>query len=42
MPRKCMDVSVMKQMGFQPRIPLERGIQEMVGLYREHGRKGNK
>lgn len=42
MPRKCLDVGVMKQMGFQPRIPLERGIQEMVVLYREHRRKGNK
>ncbi len=35
MPRKCMDVNLMKTKGFQPNISLENGIDEMINLYKD-------
>lgn len=35
MPQKCLDVSLMKDKGFQPKIPLEDGINEMITIYNE-------
>lgn len=32
--RKCMDVSKMESMGFRPKISLDEGILQMIGLYR--------
>lgn len=34
MPRKCLDVSKLRALGFRPRITLAQGIAEMVHLYR--------
>lgn len=33
MPRKCMDVEKLSQLGFQPRIDLNQGIEQMVAEY---------
>lgn len=33
MPRKCMDVSRMRALGFNPTIPLEAGVKQMIDLY---------
>lgn len=33
--KKCMDVSKMKEMGFQPKITLEEGIIEMIDIYKK-------
>ncbi|HEX2677756.1 MAG TPA: GDP-L-fucose synthase [Polyangiales bacterium] len=41
MPRKCMDVTHMKAMGFSPTIALDRGIDEMIGLYRALEARGD-
>jgi GDP-L-fucose synthase len=35
MPRKCMDVSRMRALGFAPRITLEQGIDRTIAEYRE-------
>lgn len=35
MPRKCMDVSRMRELGFAPRITLEQGIDRTIAEYRE-------
>jgi len=32
--RKCMDVSRMRNLGFEPSIPLEWGIEEMIDIYK--------
>lgn len=32
--RKCMDVNVMKTLNFAPKISLEKGIDEMIELYK--------
>ena len=32
--RKCMDVSRMKEVGFEPKISLSEGIDEMINIYR--------
>lgn len=34
MPRKCLDVSRLRALGFAPRIDLDRGVAEMVRQYR--------
>lgn len=34
MPRKCMDVSQMKRIGFQPRITIEQGILQTIAEYK--------
>ncbi|MBN1612241.1 MAG: GDP-L-fucose synthase [Polyangiaceae bacterium] len=34
MPRKCMDVSRMRALGFSPRITLREGIERTIGEYR--------
>lgn len=34
MMRKCMDVTRMRALGYQPRITLEKGVDEMIRLYR--------
>lgn len=34
MMRKCMDVTRMKAYGYTPRITLEQGVEQMIGLYR--------
>ena len=39
--RKCMDVSLMKSLGFQPEITMKRGIVMMVDYYKTL-KKGNK
>ncbi len=31
--RKCMDVSKMKALGFEPSITLEQGVDEMISIY---------
>ena len=31
--RKCMDVTRMKELGFEPTISLEAGIKEMIHIY---------
>jgi len=36
--RKCLDVSKLKSFGFVPRIPLEKGIEEMVEIFRSTGK----
>lgn len=33
MPRKCMDVSQMRSLGFAPSIQLEDGIDQMINIY---------
>lgn len=33
--RKCMDVSIMKEMGFSPNIKLDDGIEQMINLYKQ-------
>jgi GDP-L-fucose synthase len=35
MPRKCLDITKMKQFGFAPEITLEQGIGEMIKEYRK-------
>ena len=35
MPRKCLDVTRMKCLGFEPRITLERGIDGVIAAYRQ-------
>jgi len=32
--RKCMDVSRMKDLGFEPQISLEQGVDEMIQIYK--------
>ncbi|TAF63092.1 MAG: GDP-L-fucose synthase [Cytophagales bacterium] len=32
--RKCMDINQMKEIGFQPKITLSEGIDEMIHLYK--------
>jgi GDP-L-fucose synthase len=32
--RKCMDVSRMKDLGFEPQISLEQGVEEMIQIYK--------
>jgi GDP-L-fucose synthase len=32
--RKCMDVSRMKALGFEPSISLEQGIEQMIQIYK--------
>ena len=39
MPRKCMDVSRMKALGYSPVITLEEGIEKTIAEYRELKRK---
>ena len=34
MPRKCLDISKIKQLGFVPKISLEAGIAQMINEYR--------
>lgn len=34
MPRKCMDISRMKALGFTPHITLQKGVEQTVGEYR--------
>jgi GDP-L-fucose synthase len=34
MPRKCLDISKIKQLGFSPEISLEDGITQMISEYR--------
>ncbi len=34
MPRKCLDVSRIEALGFEPMIPLETGIENMIADYR--------
>ena len=34
MPRKCLDVSRMKEIGFRPKITLEQGIEQTIREYR--------
>jgi GDP-L-fucose synthase len=33
--RKCMDVSRMKQIGFTPKISLDKGLEQMVAIYQK-------
>jgi GDP-L-fucose synthase len=33
--RKCMDVTRMRELGFEPQITLEQGIQEMIHIYKK-------
>ena len=33
MPRKCLDISKLKQLGFRPQIALEAGVAEMIANY---------
>lgn len=35
MPRKCLDISKLTTMGFQPRISLEEGIRRTIAEYRQ-------
>ncbi|OGV35328.1 MAG: GDP-fucose synthetase [Lentisphaerae bacterium GWF2_45_14] len=35
MPRKCLDVSRMRQEGFEPEIGLDEGITQMIEIYRQ-------
>lgn len=37
MPRKLLDVSKIAELGFSPRIPLERGIEQTIAEYRAKG-----
>lgn len=39
MPRKCMDVTNMKALGFYPKINIEDGVDEMIDLYRQWKQK---
>lgn len=39
MPRKCMDVSRIKKLGYAPTITLEKGIEKTIAEYREIKRK---
>ena len=36
MMRKCLDVSRMKKLGFEPKVELTEGIKQMILAYREH------
>lgn len=36
--RKCMDVSRMKELGYQPKITLEEGIEQMINIYKHQYR----
>lgn len=40
MPRKCLDVSQLKALGFRPTIGLEAGVKQTIAEYRELQRKG--
>ena len=40
MPRKCMDVSRMKDFGYSPVITLEQGVGNTIAYYRKLKRKG--
>ena len=42
MPRKCLDVSKLRELGFQSRISLDEGIEQMIGYYSNHLKQGNK
>ncbi|HKR04132.1 MAG TPA: GDP-L-fucose synthase [Bacteroidia bacterium] len=33
--RKCMDVSKMKALGIQPEITLEKGVEQMISIYKK-------
>ncbi len=35
MMKKCMDVSIMKNLGFEPSISLENGIKQMIEIYKQ-------
>lgn len=35
MPRKCMDVSKLNAVGYETRVSLEQGLQEMIANYRQ-------
>jgi len=34
MPKKCMDVTRMRRIGFGPEIALEQGVEEMIAIYK--------
>ncbi len=38
MPRKCMNISKLKRLGFRPRISLDAGISQMISEYRLNSR----
>ena len=40
-PRKLLDISLLKSLGWEPRISLEEGIARTVREYREEKAKGN-
>lgn len=40
MPRKCMDVSRMKKMGFSPKVSLEEGVKQTIAEYRQLKKAG--
>ena len=40
MPRKCLDTSRLSQLGFQPRISLDAGIEQTIAEYRQLKREG--
>ena len=40
MMRKCMDVSRIGKIGFQPKISLDAGIRKTISEYRELKREG--
>jgi len=40
MPRKCMDVTKMRQLGFEPRIGIEEGIASMIEVFRMLKKRG--
>lgn len=33
--RKCMDVTAMKEIGFEPKITLDEGVNQMITLYKQ-------
>ncbi|MEM7349076.1 MAG: NAD-dependent epimerase/dehydratase family protein, partial [Chloroflexota bacterium] len=41
MPRKCMDVSKLTNLGFKPNIALEAGIAQTIGEYRQLKEQGS-
>ena len=40
MPRKCLDTSRLSQLGFQPRISLDAGIEQTIAEYRQLKHEG--